>query len=57
MKPIDERMREFIMPDGGLYSLGWYLGWTKGDPEANLDGGFTAEELRWIADYMEAHQC
>lgn len=31
-----------ISHDGGLYDLGWYLGWTKGAPEATLDGQFTA---------------
>lgn len=42
-----------IQEDGGLYDLGWYLGWTPGDEEAVLDGRFSAAELRAIADHME----
>jgi hypothetical protein len=41
-----------IQPDGGLYDLGWYLAWTPGDKRARLDGEFTAQELRAIADHM-----
>jgi len=35
--------------DDGLYSLGWYLGWTTGDETAILDGIFTAEEIEAVA--------
>jgi hypothetical protein len=42
-----------LQPDGGLYSLGWYLGWSVGDKTATLDGEFDPEELRAIADHMD----
>lgn len=42
-----------VRPDGGLYDLGWYLGWTPHERAATLDGRFTAAELRAIADHME----
>jgi hypothetical protein len=48
-----ENVRKTISPDGGLFSLGWYLGWVPGDEKATLDGEFTAAELRAIADHME----
>lgn len=41
--------------DDGLYSLGCYISWERGDTEATLDGRYTAEELRQVADYMEKH--
>jgi len=53
MKTLDEEMRELIRPDGGLYCLGWYVGWSVGDKEVTLDAEFTADQLRWIADYMD----
>jgi hypothetical protein len=49
------KMKELIQPDGGLYCLGWYLAWTPGNKTATLDAEFTSDELRWIADYMDAH--
>lgn len=48
-----ERVNAAIQPDGGLYSLGWYLSWSKDDVHATLDGEFTIEDLRAIAAYME----
>lgn len=48
-----QHVAEAIQPDGGLFNLGWYLGWTPGDSEAVLDGRFTADELRAIADHMD----
>jgi hypothetical protein len=42
-------------PDGGLYGMGPYLRWEPGQTSATLDGEFTADELRAIADYMAAH--
>lgn len=53
MKTVDEEMRELIQPDGGLYCLGWYVAWTPGSKDAVLDAEFTADQLRWIADYMD----
>lgn len=41
-----------IQPDGGLYSLGWYLGWKRGDGHATLDGQFTPDDLEAIAWWM-----
>ena len=46
-------LKEAIRPDGSLFDLGWYLGWTPGDDEAVLDGRFSIIELRKIADHME----
>jgi hypothetical protein len=53
---IDD-VRKAISEDGGLYDLGWYLGWTPEDDKACLDGWFSAEELRAIADHMEGKLC
>ena len=39
--------------DDGLFSIGWYLSWTKGNNEATLDGRFTAESLEAIAWWMK----
>lgn len=47
------KVKEALCPDGGLYSLSWYLAWTPGAERAILDGEFSAEELRGIADVME----
>jgi hypothetical protein len=55
-KTLDEEMGELIQPDGGLYCLGWYVAWTPGRDEVTLDAEFTADELRWIADYMDRHK-
>lgn len=59
MTPRVEKARSEVAkvskPDGGLFSLGWYLGWTPGDDSATLDGKFSIEELRAIADHMEKH--
>lgn len=38
--------------DDGLYSLSWYLSFTNGSANANLDGAFDAEDLEAIACYM-----
>lgn len=43
-----------IQPDGSLYDVLWYLEWRVGNDEATLDGGFTAQQLREIADHMDA---
>jgi membrane-bound inhibitor of C-type lysozyme len=45
---------DVIQPDGSLYSLGWYLAWTRGASDATLDGIFTADELEAIAVLMRA---
>lgn len=53
MEDKSDLIKEAVQPDGALYDLGWYLSWTPGDKEAVLDGRFTAEALRAIADHME----
>jgi len=50
--PEPSPLADCITPDGGLYSLGWYLGWTPGDERAVLDGEFTAKDLIDIAEHM-----
>lgn len=34
-------------------TLDAYIFWTLGEQTIRMDGGFTAEELRTIADYMD----
>jgi len=53
MKTDEEHVKDCIQPDGGLFSLGWYLSWSPGQKEAVLDGEFTAAALRAIAEHME----
>ena len=47
-----EILGDAINPDGGLYNLGWYLGWPPGNADATLDGSFTADDLDAIAWWM-----
>lgn len=47
-----QRVLEDSIDEKGLYNLGWYLAWRKGDHEATLDGSFTAEDLEAIAWVM-----
>jgi hypothetical protein len=42
-----------VSEDGGLYNLGWYLGWSPGDDEVTLDGKFTVKDLLAIATYIQ----
>lgn len=51
-----QMLADAVQPDGGLYSLGWYLAWTPGRESACLDGDFTANQLRAIADWIDSHQ-
>ena len=46
-------IKNSLQPDGGLHWLTGYLSWNVGDRRVTLDGGYTAEELRAIADHME----
>jgi len=51
----EDEVRELLngaIAHNGLYSLGWYLGWSYGDDEATLDGEFTADDLEAIAWWM-----
>lgn len=41
-----------IGADGGLYRLGWSIGWNAGAMSATLDGTFTADELEAIAWWL-----
>lgn len=50
---INDAVHKCIAADGGLYNLGWYLGWSVGEREAVLDGRFTADDLRSIAEHMD----
>lgn len=52
-KEIDPDVKAAIQKDGSLYCLGWYLSYTPPDQEATLDGEFTANQLRSIAQVME----
>lgn len=47
--------KDLILPDGSLHSGGWYLNWDAGDSFATLDGQFSAQDLRDIADHMDNH--
>ena len=49
------RAQEAVSEDGGLFNLGWYLGWEPGKEIATLDGTFTAKDLFAIATYMWQH--
>lgn len=51
---MTDAVKECVEADGGLYSLGWYLAWSAGETDARLDGDFTADDLRTIADHMDA---
>lgn len=50
-----KRVADTVTDKGGLYDVGWYLRWITPDKQATLDGYFTADELRAIADYMDAN--
>ena len=52
----EELLNDCISPDGGLFKQrGLFLGWTPGDKEVILDGGFSSEMLRAIAHYMDSN--
>lgn len=53
----ESHLKEVIQPDGGLFSLGWYLAWPSagGKEAATLDGRFTIRDLEAIAQYMRDH--
>jgi hypothetical protein len=46
-------IKESLQPDGGLYWLAGYLSWNAGDRKVTIDGDFTPDELRAIADHMD----
>jgi hypothetical protein len=41
---------------GGLYNSSGYIDWEVWQDEVTLDGEFTSQELREIADHMDAHR-
>ncbi len=41
-----------ITEDGGLYNIGHYISWNKGDDDVCLDCRFSADELEAIAWWM-----
>ena len=47
-------IKDSLQPDGGLYWLAGYVSWNVGDRRGTIDGDYTAEELRAIADHMES---
>jgi hypothetical protein len=47
-------IKEAIQPDGGLHWLAGYVSWNVGDRRVTIDGDFTPDELRAIADHMES---
>jgi hypothetical protein len=53
---MDEDVQRAVQADGSLYDLGWYLSWTVGRKTAVLDGTFTSQQLRDIADHMDRHK-
>lgn len=50
---MNSEVAKCVRTDGALYNLGWYLSWHPGEAEACLDGQFTADDLRSIADHMD----
>lgn len=52
---MSEHVKKAVKPDGGLYDLGWYLGWSPDYKKATLDGEFTPDELIAIAQHMREH--
>jgi hypothetical protein len=55
-KPEDVLPKEVCQPDGSLYDPMNYLAWRVGEENAVLDGRFSAEDLRAIADHMDKHR-
>ena len=47
-------IKEAIQPDGGLHWLAGYVSWNVGDRKVTIDGDFTPDELRAIANHVES---
>ena len=47
-----EVLGDTVQEDGGLYNLGHYISWDKGDNHITLDCSFDADELEAIVVYM-----
>ena len=54
MSEQHEIIKDSLQPDGGLYWLRGYLSWNVGGRRVTIDGDFTPDELRAIADHMES---
>ena len=57
MMSLDEAkviLKDSINDDGGLFNLGHYIAWERGEGEVTLDCRFTADELEAIAVYMRS---
>lgn len=48
-------IKDMIMDDGELYSLGGYVHFCPGKEYITLDGQFTILELQQMAAYMQKH--
>ena len=46
-------LKDYIQQDGGLFCLGHYMAWNKGNRSVTLDSIFSAEELEAIAWWMK----
>lgn len=55
-KLLIEGQEFYIDDDASLHGSWSYLYWKPGDSTACLDGDFTAEHLRAIADHMDKHK-
>jgi hypothetical protein len=55
---MPEFLQNAIQPDGSLYIIeGEYISWHLGNETVHIDGIFTAEQLRALADYMDKATC
>ena len=51
---MPEYLADAIQDDGSLYRIeGEYISWSLGNKTVHIDGLFTPEQLRAIADYMD----
>jgi len=49
-------IKSIALENGNLTSGGWqYVDWSIGEDSATLDGDFSVDELRAIADHMDLH--
>ena len=50
---MDKMIEDAKQDDGSLYRTNCYINWVVGDEEVCLDGDFTIQQLRDIANHME----
>ena len=54
---IPDFLQNALKPDGSLYSIeGEYISWEPGNKTVHIDGLFTADQLRALADYMDSYE-